>query len=128
MQRLRGLKLVSVNSHHWNSPALAFINHDIDTKTLRRTLADDDVQHPGTQGLTSPMAESIDGLETNIWDGLEPVVCAYVTNDHEQERAMIRVSLVGENGGCCSDHNNTKSDVIRRRLDSERESRSMPIV
>ena len=36
-----------------------------------------------TQGLTSPMAESIDGLETNNWDDLEPVVSAYVINEHE---------------------------------------------
>jgi len=78
-----------------------------------------------TQGLTSPIAKSIDGLETNNWDDLEPVVRAYVNSDHGQEWATIRVSLVGGNGGCCSNHNNTKSDVIRRR---EQELRSMPIV
>jgi len=100
MQRLRGLKLVSVNSHTipqrqpLETTKLTPKRHDAPSQTMAVS----------TRGLTSQMAESIDGLETNNWDDLEPIVSAYITNYHGQERATIRVSLVGGNGGCCSDH------------------------
>jgi len=41
-----------------------------------------------TKGLTSPIVESINGLETSNWDDLKPVVSAYFTKDHEDHEKI----------------------------------------
>ena len=53
-------------------------NHDAPSQTAVRT-----------KGLTGPIVESIDGLETNNWDDLEPIVSAYVTREDHKKTLLV---------------------------------------